>query len=532
MSYQALYRKWRPAVFEDVVGQNHVTDTIKYQLKTGRLSHAYLFTGTRGTGKTTCAKILARAVNCENPKDGNPCNECKACRGILNGEIMDVLEIDAASNNGVDNIRDIRNEAVFTPVAVKQRVYIIDEVHMLSTGAFNALLKTLEEPPEHVLFILATTEAHKVPATILSRCQRFDFRRITAASICRRLLDVARGENIKIDEDAAMTLSKMADGSMRDALSLLDRCYMTGQTITIDTVRETLGLLGKDEGLNLIGKIAEFDVEGALKKFEECYQNGREISSLFDELLTILRDMMFIKISGKDALVTSPSEDLTKAAETFSQERLISSAKIIQETIYRLSRCANKRVEAEFCIVKLCEGGGNDMDALISRLEKVEKRGTAAAPAREKPRPEERAHTAAYISEAKETEKPAKIETAQEKPAESAVTAEKGISGGKYDTAALLKELSKKLSPSVMTFLGFSNIAISDKNIEIQTNDDMATMIIDKPDVKESIHESAKGLFGVDAPVIVSEVGLKEEQSTLDSFLDGAKALGVDIRVK
>ena len=234
--YQALYRKWRPQTFADVIGQQHVTDTLRAQLQSGRLSHAYLFTGTRGTGKTTCAKILARAVNCEHPVNGDPCNECAACRGILDGSVLDVTEIDAASNNGVDNIRDLRDETRYTPAQVKKRVFIIDEVHMLSTGAFNALLKTLEEPPEHVLFILATTELHKVPATILSRCQRFDFRRIGAEDIARRLLDVAAGEGIELTEGAARLIARLADGAMRDALSMLDRAAAAG-AVDEETVR-------------------------------------------------------------------------------------------------------------------------------------------------------------------------------------------------------------------------------------------------------------------------------------------------------
>ena len=239
--YQALYRKWRPQTFADVIGQQHVTDTLRAQLQSGRLSHAYLFTGTRGTGKTTCAKILARAVNCEHPVNGDPCNECAACRGILDGSVLDVTEIDAASNNGVDNIRDLRDETRYTPAQVKKRVFIIDEVHMLSIGAFNALLKTLEEPPEHVLFILATTELHKVPATILSRCQRFDFRRIGAEDIARRLLDVAAGEGIELTEGAARLIARLADGAMRDALSMLDRAAAAG-AVDEETVTAALGV--------------------------------------------------------------------------------------------------------------------------------------------------------------------------------------------------------------------------------------------------------------------------------------------------
>ena len=248
--YQALYRKWRPQTFADVIGQQHITDTLRAQLQSGRLSHAYLFTGTRGTGKTTCAKILARAVNCEHPVNGDPCNECAACRGILDGSVLDVTEIDAASNNGVDNIRDLRDETRYTPAQVRKRVFIIDEVHMLSIGAFNALLKTLEEPPEHVLFILATTELHKVPATILSRCQRFDFRRIGAEDISRRLLDVAAGEGIALTEGAARLIARLADGAMRDALSMLDRAAAAG-AVDEKTVTAALGVMGQDDGIRL-----------------------------------------------------------------------------------------------------------------------------------------------------------------------------------------------------------------------------------------------------------------------------------------
>lgn len=244
--YRVLYRKWRPQTFEEVYGQPHITATLKNELVSGRVAHAYLFTGSRGTGKTTCAKILSKAVNCLSPHDGDPCNECEICRGIDNGSVLDVIEIDAASNNGVDNIRDLRDEANFTPVKAKYRVYIIDEVHMLSTGAFNALLKILEEPPEHVIFILATTEVHKLPATILSRCQRFDFKRITPEDICARLQYVAEHENITLDEDAAALIAKVADGALRDALSLLDRCCAVDEHITSEVVTKSAGLAGRD----------------------------------------------------------------------------------------------------------------------------------------------------------------------------------------------------------------------------------------------------------------------------------------------
>ncbi|MGN1031520.1 MAG: DNA polymerase III subunit gamma/tau, partial [Butyricicoccaceae bacterium] len=289
--YQALYRKWRPLRFADVVGQRHITDTLRAQLESGRLSHAYLFTGTRGTGKTTCAKILARAVNCQNPQNGDPCNCCPACKGILDGSILDVVEIDAASNNGVDNIRDIRDETRYTPTAVKKRVYIIDEVHMLSQGAFNALLKTLEEPPEHVLFILATTEIHKVPATILSRCQRFDFRRIAPADIAHRIREVAESEGIALTDGGADMISRLADGALRDALSILDRTAAGADgPIDEDTVARNVGILAGDSAVDLMEKISAGALADAVEQLATFYAAGRDLAAVLDQLLSLIRD--------------------------------------------------------------------------------------------------------------------------------------------------------------------------------------------------------------------------------------------------
>ena len=272
--YQALYRKWRPRTFDDVVGQSHITDTLKRQVATGRLSHAYLFTGTRGTGKTTCAKILARAVNCEHPVDGNPCNQCPSCLGIESGSILDVLELDAASNNGVDQVRALRDEAVYTPAAVRKRVYIVDEVHMLSTAAFNALLKILEEPPEHLMFILATTELHKVPATIKSRCQQFSFKRILPGDIAARLAYVAREEGIELRGEGASLLARLADGGLRDALSLLDQCAGPSGPIGEQEVLDALGLAGNLETARLMEQLGGGDTAGALETLARLYGSG------------------------------------------------------------------------------------------------------------------------------------------------------------------------------------------------------------------------------------------------------------------
>ena len=269
--YQALYRKWRPKTFSDVIGQSHITDTLKKQVAEGRTSHAYLFTGTRGTGKTTCAKILAKAVNCEHPVNGDPCCQCPSCVGIESGSFLDVLELDAASNNGVDQVRALRDEAIYSPANVRKRVYIVDEVHMLSTPAFNALLKILEEPPEHLMFILATTELHKVPATILSRCQRFSFRRITPADIAARLQYVASQEGIDLKEDGAELLSRLADGALRDALSLLDQCAASGGQIDSNSVLEVLGLAGNLQTAQLMEHILRRDSKAALLLLHQLY---------------------------------------------------------------------------------------------------------------------------------------------------------------------------------------------------------------------------------------------------------------------
>ena len=294
--YQALYRKYRPQTFDDVVGQQGVTQTLKNQLQTGRLSHAYLFTGTRGTGKTTCAKILAKAVNCENPQDGNPCNRCAACRSIDAGACMDVLEIDAASNNGVDSVRALRDDAVYTPAEVKKRVYIIDEVHMLSLSAFNALLKIIEEPPEHLLFILATTELHKVPATILSRCQRFAFRRIVPEDIVGRLNYIAYQESIELEPDAAAFLARLADGGLRDAVSLLDQCASAAQgAVTVDEACKVLGLAGARQTAALMEAVGKHDAAAALSIFNTQYAEGKDLGAMLDELCAVARDLLILR---------------------------------------------------------------------------------------------------------------------------------------------------------------------------------------------------------------------------------------------
>ncbi|WP_130868546.1 DNA polymerase III subunit gamma/tau [Intestinimonas massiliensis (ex Afouda et al. 2020)] len=375
--YQALYRKWRPTTFDDVVGQAHITETLKRQVATGRLSHAYLFTGTRGTGKTTCAKILARAVNCEHPVNGNPCNQCPSCLGIENGSILDVLELDAASNNGVDQVRALRDEAVYTPAAVRKRVYIVDEVHMLSTAAFNALLKILEEPPAHLMFILATTELHKVPATIKSRCQQFSFKRILPGDIAARLAYVAREEGLELRGEGAALLARLADGGLRDALSLLDQCAVTDRPIGEQEVLDALGLAGNLETAALMEQIGGGDTAGALETLGRLYAAGKEVGSLLGELSALARDLLVRKTApqGGAALLTGGYDENTmrKLSNAFQTARLVQILGLLQSTIADLPRSANRRTDAELCLIRLCQPALDEsLTGLNVRLSRVE----------------------------------------------------------------------------------------------------------------------------------------------------------------
>ena len=381
--YQALYRKWRPKTFEDVVGQSHITETLRRQVAEDRLSHAYLFTGTRGTGKTTCAKILAKAVNCRHPVNGDPCNQCDACLGIDNGSMLDVLELDAASNNGVDHVRALRDEAIYSPANVRYRVYIVDEVHMLSTAAFNALLKILEEPPAHLIFILATTELHKVPATILSRCQRFAFKRIQPGDIARRLGYVASQEGMELTEDAAELLARLSDGALRDALSLLDQCAGAGK---IDTARvlDVLGLAGNLQTARLMEHILSRDVRSALLLLDELYRGGKDVSALLGELSTLARDLLIRSTApeGGAALLSGgyDAAAMDRLSEGVSPTRLLHITARLQDTLAALPLSANRRTDGELCLMRLCdESLCGDLTALAARVARLEERGVSAS---------------------------------------------------------------------------------------------------------------------------------------------------------
>lgn len=375
--YQALYRKWRPKTFSDVVGQEHVTETLQRQVAEGRLSHAYLFTGTRGTGKTTCAKILAKAVNCEHPENGNPCNKCSSCLGIESGGFLDVMELDAASNNGVDHVRALRDEAIYSPAQVKKRVYIIDEVHMLSIAAFNALLKILEEPPEHLMFILATTELHKVPATILSRCQRFAFRRILPREIGGRLNYIAEQEGIDLRPDGAELLAHIADGALRDALSLLDQCAAAGGTIDSAAVLDALGLAGNLQTAQLMDCVLRRDTKAALLLLHRLYGSGKDVGAVLGELSALARDLLISKTApeGGAALLTGgyDSQTMDGLLRQADSARLIAICTTLQRAAADMNVSVNRRTDAELCLLKLCdETLSGDLSAINARLARLE----------------------------------------------------------------------------------------------------------------------------------------------------------------
>ena len=375
--YQVLYRKYRPKVFSDVYGQDHVTSTLKNEIKNGRVSHAYLFTGSRGTGKTTCAKILAKAVNCEHNVDGEPCNECEVCKGLDNGSIYDVVEIDAASNNGVDNIRELRDETNYAPSRGKYRVYIIDEVHMLSTGAFNALLKTLEEPPAHVIFILATTEVHKLPATILSRCQRFDFKRIQPETMAIRLKEVAGLEGLSLDDDAAVLIARIADGALRDGLSILDQCAGRSKEINSDLVSEVAGLAGREAMYKLSDCIANSDSNTAMSIISDLYQNSFDMERLCVEMINHFRNFLVAKIVRKSRELIICTDDeyntILEASKEFTVESIVFALDLFQNTLVTIKGGASARIEVEMAFIKLCEPKMDESIAsLLDRVSKLE----------------------------------------------------------------------------------------------------------------------------------------------------------------
>ena len=492
--YQALYRKYRPQTFDDVVGQGSITQILRTQVTTGKLSHAYLFTGSRGTGKTTCSKILAKAVNCLNPVEGNPCNCCAACRSIDSGACMDVLEIDAASNNGVDNVRTLREDAIYAPTEVRKRVYIIDEVHMLSMSAFNALLKIIEEPPAHLMFILATTELHKVPATILSRCQRFSFRRIDPADVAARIHFVAYEEGIDVTEEAAGLLGRLADGALRDGLSLLDQCAAaaTGQ-ITVDTVYQTLGIAGAKAAGELLTAVADRDTARTLTLLTRQYAEGKDLSALVDELVSLCRDLLLLKTAPSvgASMLTGVCTDaeLEELLGRFTAPELLRHTRLLQDTASGFNKSANRRIDVELCLLQMCEPSldldGQAINARLSRLESMLESGVLPAP-----RP-------------KAPAAPEPVTPAGEKEPTPAAQAEANAEPDQPLPVSFWADLAdgvRKWKPSLCGFFNTneSNLivpALHGDLLELVTANDMVKSIVDKEDVRDFVSQRAGALL-------------------------------------
>ena len=505
--YQALYRKYRPQTFDDVVGQMAVSQTLKTQLQSGKLSHAYLFTGSRGTGKTSSAKILAKAVNCKNPQQGNPCNCCSACRSIDAGNCMDVLEIDAASNNGVDNVRDLRDDAIYTPSQVKMRVYIIDEVHMLSISAFNALLKIIEEPPAHLLFILATTELHKVPATILSRCQRFSFRRISQEDIVARLQYVAYQENIDLDDGAARVIARLADGGMRDGLSLLDQCASaTVGELTAQRVYACLGIAGIQECSMLMEAIAEQNAGKALAVLNQFYAEGKDMGALLDELACLTRDLMVLKTAPKEGIGllsgVASDQDVNRLVTRFSSGELVRMMGLLQKTLGGFSRSSSRRMDAELCIVNLCQPELTlDVETLNSRITRLE----------DKIRSGNFAVAATKAAEEDDWEERPPIPDDCDAPPDRQqmeMPSEVDVPVGFW--ADLVAQIRKELKPPVLGFFASTpNAPVQGKllgnRLQLICASSFAADIINKPETLALVRQKASAILGMPVRVEVTD---------------------------
>ena len=537
--YQALYRKYRPQTFDDVVGQQAVTQTLKTQLVTGKMSHAYLFTGSRGTGKTSCAKILAKAVNCLQPENGNPCNRCAACRAIDDGSCLDVLEIDAASNNGVDNVRDLRDDAIYTPSQVKKRVYIIDEVHMLSISAFNALLKIIEEPPEHLLFILATTELNKVPATILSRCQRFAFRRISQEDIASRLQYVAYQENIDLDASAARVLARLADGGMRDGLSLLDQvASATTGELNAETVYRCLGIAGERSCGELMGCIADHQTKKALELFNRLYTEGKDLAAMLDELACLTRDLLVLKTAPGAGItmlsgVASDQETAT-LAQRFSSGELIRMMTVIQQTLSGFTRASSRRMDAELCILNLCQPelslDAESLNARLTRLEDQIKSGSiiaAAHPAAAVPAPEE------------EDDRPPMPGDADAPPDTDApaASARQPAAPEGFWTELMVASRKELKPPASGFFVAAPNSplrgALKGDRLELRCLNTFVAEAVNRPDILEVVARKASAQLGRQIRVAVVDMSAKPAGSPkMDQLMNFGKAHSDIVTIK
>ncbi|MEF9941716.1 MAG: DNA polymerase III subunit gamma/tau [Lachnospiraceae bacterium] len=519
MSYTALYRKFRPREFEDVKGQDHITTTLKNQIKANRIGHAYLFCGTRGTGKTSVAKIFAKAVNCEHPIGGSPCGTCDMCRKIADGVSMNVIEIDAASNNGVDNIREIREEVSYRPTEGRYKVYIIDEVHMLSIGAFNALLKTLEEPPEYVIFILATTEAHKIPITILSRCQRYDFKRISIDTIAKRLMDLMREEQVEVEEKAIRYISKVADGSMRDALSLLDQsiAFYLGEMLTYDHVLEVLGAVDTDVFSRLLREILAKDVKNVLGIIEELVMQGRELSQLSMDFTWYLRNLLLVKSSDnmEDVLDVSTEnlKQLTEEAQLIEYDALLRYIRVFSELSNQLKYATQKRVLLEVTLIKLCKPAmETNTDSLLERIRAIEmevEKGTVIQQTPQK---------VVYVNgDAPKKEAPPKLDRAL-----------------KDEVSLVVKEfrtIANETSGMLRTYLKKAKLSVGNQDqLLIVLPDELSANAVDTETHKEEIEHLIEQKIGKTMDIEIRQV--EEGRRFEDSFVDIEQVVHMDITIE
>ena len=519
MSYMALYRKFRPGGFEDVKGQDHISKTLQNQIKADRIGHAYLFCGTRGTGKTSVAKIFAKAVNCERPVDGSPCGECASCKAISEGRSMNVIEIDAASNNGVDNIREIREEVAYRPTEGRFKVYIIDEVHMLSIGAFNALLKTLEEPPEYVIFILATTEAHKIPITILSRCQRYDFKRITIDTIAARLTELMGKEQIEVEEKAIRYIAKAADGSLRDALSLLDQCiaFYIGQKLTYDHVLEVLGAVDTDVFSRLLREIIGQDIVKVMKTLEELVMQGRELSQLATDFTWYLRNLLLVKSSDnmEDVLDVSTENlaQLKEEAKMVENETLIRYIRIFSELSNQLKYATQKRVLLEVALIKLCKPAMEaDQNSLLERIRAVEAQ-------LEKGVPMQKAEVVYVEHDEREVKPEPKVELT------------KALHQDVQQVAKNFRAIANSASPMVRNYLKLAKLSVGNQDqLLIVLPDEVSAGVVGTETHKEEIKSLIAEKTGKTMEIEVRQV--EEGRRFEESFVDIEKIVHMDLTIE
>ena len=548
--YQALYRKYRPKNFDEVVGQEHITATLKQEIASGRIGHAYLFTGSRGTGKTSCSKIIAKAVNCPNQQDGNPCGVCEICKGIDDGSVLDVTEIDAASNNGVDNIRQLREEANFTPAQVSYRVYIIDETHMLSVGAFNALLKIMEEPPEHVIFILATTEVHKIPATILSRCQRFDFRRISPAVIAARVRWVCEQEGIQIEPQAADLIASLAEGGMRDALSLLDVCRSNARSgeqdssasraekITLEHVRQSAGLAVSDSLFAVADAVLRRDVPAVLQEIDRMFENSIDFEKMCVQLIAHYRGLMMAKaLKNPQEFVSGLPQDaqrLSAQAAGYPMGQILYSLTVLQDALSRMGRTAQTRVELEMAAIKLCSPElDRSLEAILARLDRLEaqvRSGAVVPPAGEEKAPASELQAALTRVQKTPPQKPAtppQDASQQDRPKKPVVP---------FAPWPQVLEALRHINTALHGALISTEAYLDGEIVLIDCQDPLFLEMIRSNDyAKKSLHQALQSGAGRDyriGPFKRERYERKKADDPMEQILASAEKLGVDMSVE